>query len=219
MSQVIALTAQSRSEVGKAEVRRLRRLHSQVPAIVYGGKSEPKSIKLPENDVLRVFKFEAAYTQMLDLSIDGQHETVVVKDVTMHPFKPLVVHIDFLRIEKNKPITMRVPLHFIGEDKGVGVSAGGRISHLMTDLEVTCLPADLPEAIDLDVLAVEIGQSLHLSDIVLPKGVSFSQVLGDENNHSVYSIHAPHVEEEESMSAPVAPESASAESADSGSSE
>jgi len=196
MSEAITLTAQHRSEIGKAESRRLRRA-ALVPAVVYGGDSAPAHLKLPENDVLRVFKFESAYSQMLKLVVDGKEETVVTKDVTMHPYKPLVMHIDFLRVKSDTPITMRVPLHFQGEADSVGVKAGGVAAHLMTDIEITCLPAHLPEAIDVDVSAIEVGQTVQLSQVVLPAKVSLAQAIDAEHDQAIYSVHVPHVEEEE----------------------
>lgn len=201
MSEAITLTAQHRPEIGKAESRRLRRL-AQVPAVVYGGGAAPAHVKLPENDVLRVFKFESAYSQMLTLVIDGTEETVVAKDVTMHPYKPLVVHIDFLRIKSDTPITMRVPLHFQGGADSVGVKSGGVAAHLMTDVEITCLPAHLPEAVNVDVSAVEVGQSIQLSQLILPAKVSLASPVDAEHDQAVYSVHAPHAEEEPAADAP-----------------
>lgn len=195
MSEAITLTAQHRSEIGKAESRRLRRT-AMVPAVVYGGDSAPAHVKLLENEVLRVFKFESAYSQMLKLIVDGKEETVVTKDVTMHPYKPLVMHIDFLRVKSDTPITMRVPLHFQGEADSVGVKAGGVAAHLMTDIEITCLPAHLPEAIDVDVSAIEVGQTIQLSQVALPTHVALAHAVDAEHDQVVYSVHAPHAEEE-----------------------
>ncbi len=189
MNNQITLSAHNRVELGKADVRRLRRLDSMVPAVVYGGKNEPQPIKLALNDVLRIFQHESSFSQIIDLDIDGQVEPVIVKDALAHPYKPLLMHIDFQRVDRTAKITVKVPLHYTNEEAAVGIKAGGIASKILTEVEVSCLPADLVDHIDIDVSAVEVGQTLHLSDIALPNGVSLATLLDDEHNQAIYNIH------------------------------
>lgn len=189
----ITLSANSRTELGKADVRRLRRLSNMVPAVVYGGKKEAQAIKLPLNDVLRTFKHAEAFSQLIDLSIDGKQESVVVKDVLPHPYKPTIMHIDFFRVDKDAKLTVKLPLSYLSEEMAPGVKAGGIVSRMVTELEVTCLPKDLPTHLDVDVSQLELGQSMHLSDVQLPAGLSLTTVVDEDHNQAIFNIHAPHV--------------------------
>ena len=198
--QVNELVAEPRNDLGKSAARRLRRA-GRIPGIVYGAGKEPQSVSLGHDDVLHRLDREAFYSSVLTLNVAEQSEQVVVKDLQRHPYKPDVLHIDFLRIDEKQKITMRVPLHFINENQCVGVKAdGGVIGHIMTELEISCLPADLPEFIDVDMEDVHVGESVHLSDIVLPEGVEIYALLsGGDASASVATVSMPKgmLEEEE----------------------
>ena len=198
--QAYELKAQSRSELGKGASRRLRR-SGRIPGTVYGASKEPQSITLSHDEVLHQLDREAFYSSVLTLNVDAQSEQVVVKDLQRHPYKPDILHIDFLRIDEKQKITMRVPLHFMNEQQCVGVkSGGGVISRIMTELEISCLPGDLPEYIDVDMANVNLGESVHLSDIILPEGVEIDALLsGGDASASVATVSLPKgtVEDEE----------------------
>ncbi|WP_320837723.1 50S ribosomal protein L25/general stress protein Ctc [Zhongshania sp.] len=194
MSSDYTVSATVRADVGKGASRRLRRLEGEIPAIVYGGEKAPQMLNLIHKDLIRLLNDEAFYTSILTLDVDGQKESVILKDLQRHPAKLRVLHADFLRVNADTLITLHVPLHFINEDTCVGVKlAGGNITHAMTDIEIQCLPKDLPEFIEVDMAAVEAGTILHISDIVLPAGVeSTALALGEDHDHPVVHVHAPH---------------------------
>ena len=198
--QANELRAESRTELGKGASRRLRR-SGRIPGTVYGASKDPQSISLSHDEVLHQLDHEAFYSSVLTLNVDEQSEQVVVKDLQRHPYKPDILHIDFQRIDEKQKITMRVPLHFINEQQCVGVkSGGGVISRIMTELEISCLPKDLPEYIDVDLANVNLGESVHLSDIVLPEGVEIYALLsGGDASASVATVSLPKgiLEEEE----------------------
>ena len=187
------ITATSRADLGKGASRRLRRLTGQVPAVVYGGKSEPQSISLMHKDIMHSLENEAFYSHIIKLTVDGKSQDVILKDVQRHPAKPVLLHLDFQRVSKDQKLTTRVPLHFLNEEtcKGVKVQ-GGQIAHNMSDLEISCLPADLPEYIEVDMTNLEMDQTLHISDLTLPKGVkSIALMHGEDHDQPVCSIHKP----------------------------
>ena len=198
--QANELKAVSRSELGKGASRRLRR-SGRIPGTVYGASKDPQSISLSHDEVLHRLDHEAFYSSVLTLNVDAQSEQVVVKDLQRHPYKPDILHIDFQRIDAKQKITMRVPLHFINEQQCVGVkSGGGVISRIMTELEISCLPGNLPEYIDVDMAELELGDSVHLSDIILPEGVEIYALLsGGDASASVATVSLPKgiLEEEE----------------------
>ena len=198
--QANELKAESRTELGKGASRRLRR-SGRIPGTVYGASKDPQSISLSHDEVLHRLDHEAFYSSVLTLNVDAQSEQVVVKDLQRHPYKPDILHIDFQRIDAKQKITMRVPLHFINEQQCVGVkSGGGVISRIMTELEISCLPGDLPEYIDVDMADLEVGDSVHLSDIVLPEGVEIYALLsGGDASASVATVSLPKgvIEDEE----------------------
>lgn len=218
MSNEFSLNAQLRDVTGKGSSRRLRRLEGTIPAIVYGGKSAPQNITLTHKDIVKATDNEAFFSHIIDLNIDGKGESVIVKDMQRHPAKPVILHVDFLRVSKDVAITVNVPLHFINEDECKGIKLdGGVVSHNITDVEISCLPGDLPESIDVDMTDVEIDQIVHLSDLQLPKGVTLTAFAhgGDEHEHDlpVVAIHEPKVVvEEEEEGAPEAPEAPEATS-------
>jgi len=194
MSKNYTLSAELRTEVGKAEVRRLRRLTGMVPAIVYGGKAEPQNIKLKENEVLKAFSTEGIRSQVLELTVDGKATPVLIKDSRAHPTKPKIMHIDFLRVDVNKPVTMSIQLHFIGEEDAPGAKEGGVVSHAMTEVEISGLPRHLPEFIEVDISALGMGEGLHLSDVKLPANITLTHEIDDEHNPSVVTINQPKAE-------------------------
>ncbi|MGI9286066.1 MAG: 50S ribosomal protein L25/general stress protein Ctc [Pseudomonadales bacterium] len=220
MSDEFLLHAQARTDAGKGASRRLRRLQDLVPAIVYGGKQPPQPISISHKDFNRALENEAFYSHIVSLNIDGTAEDVIIKDLQRNPAKPRILHADFFRIEKNKKITVNVPLHFINEEKCVGVKLhGGIISHNETEIEISCLPADLPEFVEVDMAAVDIGENIHLSDLTLPAGTeSVALSHGDEQDLFVAAVAAPKavVEEEveEAEDAEDTPDDAAEDAAD-----
>ena len=146
---------------------------------------------------------ESFYSQILELRVQGASEKVVVKDIQRHPFKPFVMHIDFQRIDESESLTIRVPIHFLNEESCAGVKlGGGLISKVMTELEITCLPKDLPEAIDIDLAELQVGEAIHLSDLTVPDGVQIASLLhGGEDTLTVVQVVVPRAlaaEDEES---------------------
>jgi large subunit ribosomal protein L25 len=208
MSTDFTLHAKGREDTGKGASRRLRRLAGEIPAIVYGGKKAATQISLSQKDVTKALENEAFYSHIISLDVDGKSEDVIIKDLQRHPAKAFVMHMDFLRVSKTTKLQTRAPLHFINEEACVGVKlGGGLIAHSMTDLEISCLPKDLPEYIEVDMADVEIGQTVHLSDIKLPKGVeSVALSHGDDHDLPVAAVNKPKAVEEISDEAPEAPE-------------
>ncbi len=191
MSTDFQIDAEIRNNSGKGDARRLRH-QDKIPAIIYGADKTPQPIVLESKNVQKLLNNTAAYSHILTVSIDGKNEQVVLKAIQRHAFKPLVTHIDFMRIKSKEAITVKTQLHFINEDTCPGVKQGGVLSKLMTEVEIKCLPANLPESIDIDLSTVDMDQTLHLSDLNLPKGVEFPQgTLDDEHNLAVVSIHKP----------------------------
>lgn len=190
MSESFELNAVSRSDTGKGASRRLRKT-GMVPGIVYGAGKDPEMVSVEHNELVHHLENEAFYSHILTLSVDGKNQKVVLKDLHRHPAKPFVMHLDLLRINEDDKIKMHVPLHFINEGKAVGVKAGGSLSHSVTDVEIICLPKDLPEFIEVDVLNMDIGDTIHLSQIVLPEGVEIPQLaLGEDHDAAVVVVNA-----------------------------
>jgi len=195
------LEAQTRQDVGKGASRRLRR-EKKVPAVVYGGDNEAVALTLSHDEVYRKLQFEAFFSHILTLNIDGaKKQQAILRDIQRHPFKPRIAHMDFLRIQADREIQIRVPLHFVNEEEAVGVrTQGGEVSHLETEVEVVCLPKHLPEYIEVDIAALDVGDTLHLSDLGLPAGVQLVDLLhGEENDRGVVSVHMPRVTAEEDL--------------------
>ena len=165
------LNASKRTLQGSGASRRLRRA-DKVPAIVYGGAAEAVMIELGHNDILLALRKEAFHSSIISLKLDGVAETVVLRDAQMHPYKPLVQHIDFQRVDATHAIHQKVPLHFINADVAPGVKlSGGVVSHAVNDIDVTCLPQDLPAFIEVDLKDMKGGETLHVSQLTYPKGV------------------------------------------------
>ncbi len=186
------LIADKRGDVGKGASRRLRHA-GKLPGIVYGADKEALMISLAHNEVMHHLEHEAFYSHILTLKIGKQTERVVLKDLQRHPYKRAVLHIDLLRVREQETLTMRVPLHFINEEKSLGVKQdGGIINHLMTEIEIVCLPKDLPEYIEVDLINVSLNETLHLSDLKLPDGIQIYSLLhGGDDSIPVASIHTP----------------------------
>lgn len=171
----IELSATSRKAQGTGASRRLRK-SGRVPGIVYGG-TEPVLIDLDHNNLYHILRKEAFHASILTLDVDGKKEPVLLRDFHMHPFRQQVQHIDFQRVEANKKIHMKVPLHFVNADIAPGVKQnGGIVSHVLNELDIACLPADLPEFIEVDLSTLALNHSIHVSDLVLPKGVEVAGV-------------------------------------------
>ncbi len=165
------LNAQKRTLQGSGASRRLRHAN-KVPAIVYGGTAAPLSIQLEHNQILLSLKKEAFHSSVLTLNIDGATETVLLRDAQVHPYKALVLHCDFQRVDTTHAIHQKVPLHFINADQAPGVKlTGGNVSHVIGEIEVTCLPQDLPAFIEVDLKDLAAGQSIHVSQLTFPAGV------------------------------------------------
>ena len=193
MTVEFTLNAEARSDLGKGASRRLRRLASQVPAVIYGGDKAPVSISLLAKEVAKLLENEAAYSHVIALTVAGAVETVVIKALQRHPAKGHVLHADFVRVVAGQKLTAHVPLHFINEATAVGVKQqGGEISHTISEVEVSCLPKDLPEFINVDMANVEVGQILHMSDLVLPAGVELV-ALAHGKDLPIANIHASRV--------------------------
>lgn len=214
MSTNFTINAKSREDTGKGASRRLRRLTGEVPAIIYGGKKDAEKISILHKDITKALENDAVYSSIISLSIDGKAEDTIIKDIQRHPAKQIILHMDFLRVSKTTKLQTRVPLNFINEDICVGVKlGGGLIAHTMTDIEVSCLPKDLPEAIDVDMAEVDVGQIVHLSDLTLPNGVeSVSLSQGADYDLTVATVNKQKAVE---IDEPIESESAEDTAADS----
>ena len=211
------LNAELRSDKGKGASRRLRRQADQVPAILYGAGKEPQPLSIRHQDLHKACESEAFYSNIITINVDGNAEDAILKDLQRHPARDRIMHADFLRILMDQEITVEVPLHFINEETCVGVrQGGGNISHNMTSVEITCLPGDLPEFIEVNVEDVDVGSSIHMSELVLPQGLVIPSLqLGPDHDHVVVSVNAPKRTEEvdEVDAAPAAEDDAPAEDA------
>jgi large subunit ribosomal protein L25 len=171
MSNVFEFIAEGRAQAGTSGARRLRR-QGQVPAVIYGGTTAPQMVALSHNEVVKHLEHEAVYSHILDVVVDGKSEKAILKGVQRNPARFQILHLDFLRVNMADVLRVHVPLHFVNEHSSIGGKKGGIATHSMVDVEVSCLPAALPEFIEVDLANLDIGGSLHLSDLVLPAGVS-----------------------------------------------
>ncbi|WP_440873773.1 50S ribosomal protein L25/general stress protein Ctc [Thalassotalea sp. PLHSN55] len=189
MTDLFTLDAEVRTDTGKGASRRLRHAN-KVPAILYGEGQEPVSLTLAHNKVFRAQQEEAFYSHVLTLNVDGKPVECLIKDMQRHPFKDLIMHLDFLRVDATHAVHVNVPVHFTNED--VAEKKGGKISHHVNEIVVSCLPADIPEFIEVDVAGLEVGQTLHLSDVALPKGVTSDELAkGESHDQAVATLNAP----------------------------
>ena len=192
MKDVFVVDAQLRTDTGKGASRRLRHA-GLVPGIVYGARQDPAMITMVHSDLIQRLDQEAFYSHILTLKVDGKSEQVILKDLQRHPAKPFVMHADFLRVSAKEKLKTHVPLHFGGEDVAPGVKAGGVVSHNVTEVEVSCLPGDLPEYIEVDISTLELGEAVMLSAIQLPKGVELPAMAQDDfHDAQVVAIHTAH---------------------------
>jgi large subunit ribosomal protein L25 len=186
MAKTHAINVEKRNDEGKGASRRLRRA-GVVPAIVYGGEVKPVSIQLQHKDVWMASQNEWFYSSILDLSLGGDVQKVLLRDMQRHPFKQQVLHLDFQRVNENEAIHIRVPLHFLNQEKSpAGKKSGIVITHELNDVEISCLPRDLPEYIEVDLGNIDVGDIVHLSDLKLPNGVEIPELrFGKEHDHAV----------------------------------
>lgn len=211
------LAVEPRETYGKGASRRLRQRENKVLGIIYGGDEKPQPVSLAYNHVKKALENEAVFSHILTLTQKSKKERVVLKDIQRHPYQPKILHMDFLRVSENKPITMHVPLHFLGEKTAPGVMEGGIVTHHMVELEVRCLPRDLPEFIEIDISQSPLDTVIHLSQIVLPKNVEMLAVIhGSEDDLPVVSIHKPKivVDEEEASAETTAPETGTSDTSE-----
>ncbi len=193
MSNAFELNATARTDLGKGASRRLRRLADMVPAIIYGEGKAPSNISIPHKDIQKALSNEAFFSHIITLNVDGKSEQVVIKALQRHPAKPRIMHADFQRVSADHAIVVAVPLHFINEDKCKGVKLGsGSIIKNLNELQISCLPKDLPEFIEVDMTDLGVGESLHISQIVLPAGVtSVDLAHGHDADNAVVTVLAP----------------------------
>ncbi|WP_019603932.1 50S ribosomal protein L25/general stress protein Ctc [Teredinibacter turnerae] len=184
------LNAKTRDDQGKGASRRLRH-DNLVPAIVYGGEKDPQNIAIAHNEFIKHLENEAFYSHIVTLVLDGEKQDVILKDLQRHPAKAQLLHADFLRVSRTQKLTTRVPLHFINEESCKGVKLqGGVVAHSLTELEINCLPQDLPEFIEVDLKDAEIGHIVHISDLNLPAGVeSVALSHGEDHDQAVVTIN------------------------------
>ena len=197
-----------RTDLGKGASRRLRRLNDAIPAVLYGGGEDPVSLTIAHKDIQKATLNEAFFSHIITLNIEKKKQKAVIKALQRHPAKPFLMHADFQRVSDNEEITVNVPLHFLNEDKCKGVKlGGGSILKTLNEIEVICFPKDLPEYIEVDMLELDLGDAVHLSDIKLPEGVtSVALSHADEDSDlSVATVQAPRAEVEEDDAAPEAP--------------
>lgn len=192
MGEQITVRAEFRTALGKAASRRLRRLEDATPGVLYGGGGDNVPLTIAYRDLAKAMREEAFFSQILTLQVGELTQACVLREVQRHPATDRVQHVDFLRIREDMPVQMHVPLHFVGEDQCVGVKlGGGRLAHNLIEVEVSCLPKHLPEFIEVDVAALQVGQSLHLSDLTLPSGVAVVALgLGSDHDIPVVAVTA-----------------------------
>lgn len=182
------INAELRDESGKGASRRLRH-EGKVPAILYGDGKKSQSLTLDHNEIIKHLEQEAFYSHILTLVANGKKQRAIVRDIQRHAFKPKIMHMDFQRVNSRNKLTTSVPFHFLNEEKCIGFKAGGIISHQINELEISCLPKDLPEYIEVDLESLDVGDSIHISEITLPKGVeSVALSHGEDHDLPVASI-------------------------------
>ena len=190
MAEKFDLIAEFREDMGKGASRRLRR-EGMVPAIIYGAGRPPRSISFDHNKVLKQLENESFYSSVLNIKVGDKSQAAILKDLQRHPAKRQIMHMDLQRIVEDQEIRMTVPIHFLNEDIAVGVKqGGGKVAHLMNDIEVVCLPKDLPEYLEIDIADLELDELRYISDLTLPEGVEIPALAqGEEANRPIVSIH------------------------------
>lgn len=218
MSTSFEMNAQVRSDLGKAATRRMRHTGT-IPAVIYGDDKEPTSIMMVHDDLFHNLEDEAFYSHILSIDVDGTKESVVLKDLQRHPAKAKILHADFMRVSSKHEIKMSVPLHFINEEAAPGVKLGGALNRLMASVEISCLASQLPEHLEVDLAGMEIGDSVRLSQIELPDGVSIVALnRGDEYDQAVVTVQktrgAKEEDEDDAVEAAGSEEEASSDDAE-----
>jgi len=205
-----------RTDLGKGASRRLRRLNNEIPAVLYGGGEDPVSLTIPHDDIFHATENEAFFSHIITLNIGKDKQQAVIKALQRHPAKPFIMHADFQRVRSDVEITVNVPLHFINDEKCKGVKVGGgNLLRALNEIEVSCLPKDLPEYIEVDVIDLDLGESLHISDITLPEGVTSVELShGEDHDLSVVAVQAPRGGGDEEEAADEAPAADAAADAD-----
>ena len=193
MKQIFEIEAQDRSDMGKGASRRLRR-QGLVPGILYGARREPRLLSMSHTDLIQRLEHEAFYSHVLTLKIGDQTQEVILKDLQRHPAKPFVQHVDFLRVRATEKLRTNVPIHLLNETTAVGVKLGGAVARHIPDVEIICLPKDLPEFIEIDIAEMDMGDTVMLSELKLPAGV---ELYAAENDLPVVSVHSGYAEQEE----------------------
>ncbi len=193
MSQEFVIEAFPRDDQGRGASRRLRREERKIPAIIYGGGKDATPVAIWHNELKKALENEAFFSHILTIELGGKTERVILKDLQRHPYKPILTHADFLRVDKDHEIHVNVPLHFINEDTAPAIKLhGGVANHQINEVEVICLPQNLPEFIEVDMTTVEMDQVVHLSDLKLPKDVKIAALLqGEDHDLPVVAIHKP----------------------------
>lgn len=206
MSDLFTLVAQPRADIGKGASRRLRRDEGMVPAIVYGAGLSPTMVSISHDKILRILKNEAVFSHILTLELNDKAEKVILKDLQRHPYKLRILHMDLQRVREDEQLYITIPLRFIGEEVAPGVKMqGGQAMRYANELEIRCLPADLPEFIEVDVSKLNLNETIHARDLVMPKGVEIVALLHDATtNPPIISVQAIKVVEEvETVAAPI----------------
>jgi len=199
MANVFEFVAEARNTVGSIAAKAVRR-QGKVPAVIYGGDSAPEMLVLDHNEIVKHLAHEAVYSHVLDVKIGAKTEKAVLKHIQRHPAKPVILHMDFLRVDETHKLKVHVPLHFVNEAISVGVKKGGVVTHAMVDVEVLCMPSVLPEFIEVDLANIDVGDTVHLSDLVLPAGVEIPALQqGAEHDHPVAQILKTRAAEEVSL--------------------
>src|SRR6202789_3495755 len=202
MKTSFELVAEFRETQGKGASRRLRH-EGKVPAILYGGQADARALTLSHQKLLILLDNERFYSTILSLKVGDQTQAAILKDVQRHPFKNAIVHLDFQRVEENEKIRISIPLHFTGASVSPGVkSQGGIVSHMRNEAEVTCRPKDLPEFIEVDISGLSLNESIHLSQLKVPEGVTLVELAKEDS--AVVAIHSPRAEEPEPVAAAAA---------------
>jgi len=182
------LNAETRGDLGKGASRRLRHA-GKFPAVIYGGNADPKSLTMDHAEVLKIIEDEAFYTSIIDVVIDGKGTRAVVKDIQRHPYKPKITHMDFQRVSDDTIIHLAIPIHLIGGENAPGVKLGGQLTQLMSAVEVACAAKNIPEYVELDVSGMKVGDTLHISHLPLPEGVSSVELAhGEDHDQPVVAI-------------------------------
>ncbi|MBL4820258.1 MAG: 50S ribosomal protein L25/general stress protein Ctc [Gammaproteobacteria bacterium] len=199
-STAFELNVKVRTDLGKGASRRLRRLNDEIPAIIYGGNKEPVAITIAHNEISHAIENEAFFSHIISLNVGKKSEQVIIKALQRHPAKPFIMHADFLRVSADEVIVVKVPVHFLNPDKCIGVKlGGGSILHTLPEIEVSCLPKDLPEYLEVDMLEVDLGESVHISDVVFPENVTSVSLShgGEGADQAIAIVQAPKAEIEE----------------------